>query len=127
MIKKLDELREKKFLEISSWAGLSSMPGTESIIVTKDKKIYYYHNYHHVPIYLKDKVKLEDISKGKVLDDKIYSKLVNYVENNIIGKDFEDIMIFDAGWRVSGNLNNNNFNICNHLDIYNDLRGIIGG
>ena len=124
MQEKLEELRLNKFLEISSWAGLSPMPGTEGIIITKDKTLYYYHKYHHVPENLKDKISLEGISEGKTIDDDIYSKLVNYLEENVIGKEIENVITRDGGVKVSGNLNNNNFNT-NNLDIYNDLKRII--
>ena len=126
MQEKLEKLRLNKFLEIRSWAGLSPMPGTTGIIITNDKKIYYYHKYHHVPENLKDKTKLEDISEGRIIDEDIYLKLVNYLEENIIGKEFEYIRIMDAGVKISGTLNNNSFNINNHFDIYNDLKKIIG-
>ena len=125
MQEKLESLRLDKILEISSWAGLSPMPGTEGIIITKDKTIYYYHKYHHVPDSLKDKIKLEEISEGRLIDEDIYLKLVNYLEEKIIGKDFENINTRDAGVNISGNLNNNSFNIHNHFDIYNDLKRII--
>ena len=124
MQEKLESLRLDKILEISSWAGLSPMPGTTGIIITKDKKIYYYHKYHHVPDSLKDKIKLEEISEGRLIDEDIYLNLVNYLEEKIIGKDFENINTRDAGVSISGNINNNSFNI-NNLDIYNDLKRII--
>ena len=124
MQEKLESLRLDKILEISSWAGLSPMPGTEGIIITKDKTLYYYHKYHHVPENLKDKISLEGISEGKTIDDDIYSKLVNYLEENVIGKEIENVITRDGGVKVSGNLNNNNFNT-NNLDIYNDLKRII--
>ena len=125
MQEKLEKLRQNKFLEIRSWAGLSPMPGTTGIIITNDKKIYYYHKYHHIPENLKDKIKLEDISEGRIIDEDIYLKLVNYFEEKVIGKDFENINTRDAGVNISGTLNNNSFNIYNHFDIYNDLKRII--
>ena len=125
MQEKLESLRLDKFLEISSWAGLSPMPGTEGIIITKDKTIYYYHKYHHVPDSLKDKIKLEEISEGRLIDEDIYLNLVNYLEEKVIRKDFENINTRDAGVSISGNINNNSFNINNHFDIYNDLKRII--
>ena len=125
MQERLESLRLDKFLELSSWAGLSPMPGTEGIIITKDKTLYYYHKYHHVPENLKDKISLEGISEGKIIDNDIYSKLINYLEENVIGKEIENVITRDAGFRVSGAINNNSFNI-NNIDIYNDLKKIIG-
>ena len=123
MKEKLDILRKKRFIELKSWAGLSNMPGTQGLIITNDKKIYYYQNYHHVPKELEDKVKLEDISTGTMISDDIYNKLSNYINKNIIGKSFENLHIFDAGCNIIGN----GFNISNHFEIYNDLKKIIGG
>ena len=76
MQEKLEKLRQNKFLEISSWAGLSPTPGSQGIIITKDKKIYYYHKYYRISENFKDKVKPEDISGGIVIDEDIYLKLV---------------------------------------------------
>ena len=125
MQEKLEKLRLNKFLEIRSWAGLSPMPGTTGIIITNDKKIYYYHKYHRIPENLKDKIKLEDISEGRIIDEDIYLKLVNYLEENIIGKEFEEINIRDAGVSISGTINNNCFNVHNHFNISSDLEKII--
>ena len=71
--------------------------------------------YHHVPDSLKDKIKLEEISEGRLIDEDIYLNLVNYLEEKIIGKDFENINTRDAGVSISGNINNNSFNINNLL------------
>ena len=62
---------------------------------------------------------------GIIIDEDIYLKLVNYLEEKVIGKDFENINTRDAGVSISGNINNNRFNINNHFDIYNDLKRII--
>ena len=123
MKEKLDILRKDRFLELSSWGGLSDMPGTTGLIITNDKKIYHYQKYHHVPSYLKDKVKLEDISNGTPIGDEVYNKLSNYINKNIIGKNFDIIGIFDAGCDVIGD----GFNISNHFEVCNDLMKIIGG
>lgn len=123
MKEKLDILRKDRFLELRSWAGLSDMPGTTGLIITNDRKIYHYQNYHRVPSYLEGKVKLEDISNGTQISSEVYSKLSNYINKNIIGKNFEKICIRDAGCNVIGN----GFNISNHFEVCNDLMKIIGG
>ena len=123
MREKLDILRKDRFLELKSWAGLSDMPGTHGLIITNDKKIYYYQNYHHVPSSLEGKFKLEDISFGGVISVDVYNKLANYINENIIGKKFENVCVRDAGCNVIGN----GFNICNQFEICNDLMKIIGG
>ena len=115
----LKTLRKDRFLELSSWAGLSDMPGTSGLIITNNKMIY----YHHVPSYLKGKVKLEDISSGKRISDDVYMKLYHYIKRKIIGKKFKDLFIFDCGCSVIGD----GFDISNNYKIYNKLSNIIGG
>ena len=119
----LKTLRKDRFLELSSWAGLSDMPGTSGLIITNNKMIYYYHRYHHLPSYLVGKVKLEDISSGKRISDDIYMKLYRYINRKIIGKKFKDLFFFDCGCSVIGD----GFDISNNYKIYNKLSNIIGG
>ncbi|MBR3229840.1 MAG: hypothetical protein IKF91_03325 [Bacilli bacterium] len=119
----LKMLRKDRFLELSSWAGLSGMPGTSGLIITNNRMIYHYHSYHNVPSYLKGKVKLEDISSGKRISDDVYLKLVRYIKRKIIGKIFKDLFIFDCGCSVIGD----GFDISNNYKIYNKLSNIIGG
>ena len=123
MKEKLDMLRKRRFLELSSWAGLSDMPGTSGLIITDDKMIYRYHNYYFVPEHLKDKIEKEYISDGELLSEDAYLKLVKYINKKIKGKKFKDYMIFDAGCNIYGK----DFHIENYFDIYNDLNNIIGG
>ncbi|MBR3198446.1 MAG: hypothetical protein IKG27_00350 [Bacilli bacterium] len=123
MEKILKKLREEKFLELSSSSGLGPMPGITGLIITKNKTSYYYHKYFMIPDHLKDEMNLESISEGKPISEDVYLKLVKYINENIIGKSFEDKMIFDAGCNISGE----DFNIKNHFNIYNDLKKIIGG
>ena len=58
------------------------MPGTEGIIITKDKTLYYYHKYHHVPENLKDKISLEGISEGKIIDNDIDKTIVEVLRKS---------------------------------------------
>ena len=123
MKEKLEKLREKRFLELKHWAGLSNMPGISGLIITDDKKIYYYNRYNRVPEYLEKEVALEHISEGKALSEAVYFKLVDYINTKIAGRSFEDIMMRDAGYTIIGK----DFSIINHFDIYDELKKIIGG
>lgn len=116
-------LRRDRFLELSSWAGLSDMPGTSGLIITNNRMIYHYHSYHHVPSYLKGKIKLKDISFYKKISDDVYMKLQRYINKKIIGRKFRDLFIFDCGCSVIGD----GFDISNNYKIYNELSNIIGG
>lgn len=123
MEEKLDILRKDRFLELSSWAGLSDMPGTSGLIITNDKMIYHYHSYHHVPSDLKGKIKLEDISSGEKISDEVYMNVECFINRKIIGKKFKNLFIFDCGCSVIGD----GFDISNNYKIYNKLKEIIGG
>ena len=123
MKEKLEELRKDIFLELSSWGGLGPMPGTQGLIITTDKKIYYYHNYYRIPKDLEDKVTREGITKGESISNELYESIINYIDNNIKGKTFDNPMIFDAGCKIIGK----GFIISNHFDIYGELNKIIKG
>jgi hypothetical protein len=123
MKEKLEELRKDIFLELSSWGGLGPMPGTGGLIITKDKKIYYYHSYFRISSQFIDKVDKEGITDGEIIDDNIYKELEEYINNKIRGKEFNPQKIFDAGYTVSGN----DFKIVNHYEIYDEIRKIIKG
>lgn len=127
MKEKLESLRKNILIELSSWAGLSLTPGVNSILITKDKKIYYYHQYHRIPISLEEKITKEGLTEGIKISDKKYQKLINIIKEKIINKNYEPNHIFDASFYIKGNYNNQNFNIINHPDLYNEIYKIIKG
>lgn len=123
MQEKLKSIRENCILEISHWLGLRN-PGTSGTIITKDKKIYHYTIYYSEFQFLKENnIPKESISKGKTITEKDYSKIIKFIEENIIGKEFQNKNIYDAGWNVSGNYNNYSFNISNNKG-FQDEKGI---
>ena len=81
---KLNELRKDLFIEISSWGGLGPMPGNSGTIITKDNKLYRYHEYYRIPEDMQDKVTKEGLTEGTQLSEETVEKLKNYIEKNLI-------------------------------------------
>ena len=127
MKNKLEELRKNMLIEVSSWGGLSLTPGTSGLIVTQDKKVYYYHMYFRVPEKLKDKISLEDISEGKELQGSTYKKLIKYIEEKIINVEYENKFIFDASFHIIVNYKNKKITVNNYPEINNEINRIIRG
>ena len=114
-------------IEVSSWGGLSLTPGTSGLIVTQDKKVYYYHMYFCIPENLKDKISLEDISEGKELQGSTYKKLIKYIEEKIINVEYENKFIFDASFHIIVNYKNKKITVNNYPEINNEINRIIRG
>jgi hypothetical protein len=125
MQEKLEELRKNTFVELSSWGGLGPMPGNSGTIITNDNKIYYYHDYFRVPVDMEDRITKQEISEGKEVDQETINKLKEYIEKNLVGKEFPDQRIFDASFHVTINYNNQKIEIHNYTEIYSDLYKII--
>ena len=122
MEEKLNELRSKAFLELQSFGMTGYKRGKSGIIITDDKKVYYYHSYFNGPSVSLENAMDDYISEGKDFDEAKYLELVNYINEYIIGKDFEEINVRDGGCFVFGK----GFNSVNHVNIYNDIKKIIG-
>lgn len=123
MQEKLNSLKETSILEISNWWGLHN-PGTSGTIISKDKKIYHYTIYYRETNFLKENnIPLETISEGRTLTEEEYKSVINFIEENIIGKTFSSQRIFDAGWNVHCNYKNQVFNIHNNKG-FNEEKGL---
>lgn len=127
MKNKLEELRKNILIEVYSWAGLSPIPGREGYIITKDQKIYHYHEYQRIAPYFEGKVTNEGISDGEKLSNEKYQKIIKFIEEKILNKTFDYIQIFDASFHIEGKYNKQSFNIINHLDLYEEINKIIRG
>lgn len=125
MKEKLDKIRENALLEINSWWGLGEA-GYDGTIITKDKKIINYNFFYHLTPFLEENnIPLESISEGKTISEDNYSKIVKFIEEEIINKEFTENHIFDASYIVRGNYNNAKFNIVNDMDLYNKVGQLI--
>lgn len=122
MNEKLDSLRKNALLELSAWGGLGPMPGTSGVIITTDKKLYYYHNYFMVPKSLEEKVSKEGITDGEEIPEELYQEIISYI-NNIKDKEYGVVRMYDAGYNIKGK----DFNIVNQYEIYHELSELIRG
>lgn len=100
----LNKLRESEIIEIKDWGGIGPTPGYGGTIVTNNKEIYKYQYYHRVPENFKE-IETNYIRKVKDLTDDEYNKVILFIKEEIADKEFEDFMIFDAGWDVVVNYN----------------------
>lgn len=102
MKEKLKELEKNMLIELSSWGGLGPFAGISKVIITYDKKIYYYKKYFHLPeqIMKQNDLKPETLSEGNLLSNDQYNIIVNFIEKEIVNKIFEPVMLFDAGYDV---------------------------
>lgn len=116
MQEKLKDLKNNTLLGISNWWGLHN-PGTSGILVTTDKVLYKYTLYYRETKFLREnKIPLEYISEGIKLTEQEYQMIIEFIENEIIGKTFESASIFDASWTVFGKYKEYHFNIVNNID-----------
>lgn len=128
MQEKLNQLRKDCLLEVEICNGLGSNPGIISTIITKGKELYTYNNY-----YRKSE---EYISQGIKLKDNQYQKIINFINNNIIGKEIKSYKMRDSNIIIKGNYQNISFHISNNrkfldevgvcdtaLQIINEIKG----
>lgn len=117
MQEKLKKLEENSILVIESWWGLYN-PGFGGTIITKDKKIYTYTFYYKkTPSLLENNVPLENISSGRKLTDEEYTKIINFIEKEIVNKNYSICDILDAGYKVTCNYKGKSFSYENCYDL----------
>lgn len=126
MNEKLKELREKRLIEIGVGAGLSPTPGVNGIIVTTDKKQYYYHSYRIMnPDY--NRIPEKYLSGAIDIDDNTYNELINIIENDILDSKHKYQMIMDIDFFIEGSYNNKNFKLENETELYRKIHKLLGG
>ena len=127
MKKELEKLRKNLFIEIRACGGLGSMPGTDGTIITKDNKVYNYHDYWEVPEEMKDKIPLQYISEGKELKPTTIKKLNNYIKKHIAEKWLcpTGSLMYDAHFHLTINFNNELIELTNYDYINYKIMDII--
>ena len=131
MEKKLEDLRKNLFIEIKASGGLGSMPGTDGTIITKDNKIYNYHDYYRVPEYAPwypgGRVPLKYISEGKEVKTITIKKLNNYAKKvaTSLLLQFPRGIFTDAHFKVVINYNDQLYKIENNDAVYYKIMNII--
>lgn len=109
---------QKRLVEICSTGADREGTSECGIIITTDKRMLTY-SINNVR-YGNAKYDV-NIDYDKMVDDKKFDKINNFLNKKIIGKHFEDIMIFDMSFEIIGN----GFKVENHRNLYDELRKII--
>ena len=105
MQEKLDKLKENSILGVEVKANLSISPGKSGTIITKDKKVYGYSLYVFMTPFLeKNNIPLENIYLIKELTSDEYDKILKFVQEEIINKEYECIPTRDGYSAVFGKL-----------------------
>ena len=86
----VDKLKENSILGVEVKANLSISPGKSGTIITKDKKVYGYSLYIFMTPFLeKNNIPLENIYLIKELTDDEYNKILKFIQEEIISKEYE--------------------------------------
>ena len=122
---KLNEIRNDTLIEIKSWNGFK-IPFNESIIITNNKEVFRYYKYKRESKYLIDNnIKMEDLYLVKKLSDDNFKKITKYIEEKIIGKSFEFVLVRDHGSTINVNYLDSVISIKNNNEINSELRKLI--
>ena len=125
MKNKLEELKKDKLIELSCYSNFNSTPGVTRTIITKDYQVYHYHKYKFIQKEVENEIQPEKLFKIKSLNKETITKLNKLIEEKIINKNHEDIIIHDAFFTIQGKYRNQNFHINNNIDLYNEFLTII--
>ena len=118
MQEKLDKLKEKSILGVEVKANLSISPGISGTIITKDKRVYVYSLYYHMtPFMEKNNIPLEDITLIRKLTDEEYDKLISFIKEEIVNKEYVCRPLRDSSSSVFGSSENKLFYYPNCYDI----------
>ena len=125
MEEKLNEIRNDTLIEIKSWNGFK-IPFNESIIITNNKEVFRYYKYKRESKFLIDNnIKMEDLYLVKKLSDDNFKKITKYIEEKIIGKSFEFVLVRDHGSTINVNYLDSVISIKNNNEINSELRNLI--
>ena len=122
---KLNEIRNDTLIEIKSWNGFK-IPFNESIIITNNKEVFRYYKYKRESKFLtENNIKMEDLYLVKKLSDDNFKKITKYIEEKIIGKSFEFVLVRDHGSTINVNYLDSVIRIKNNNEISSELRNLI--
>ena len=125
MEEKLNEIRNDTLIEIKSWNGFK-IPFNESIIITNNKEVFRYYKYKRESKFLtENNIKMEDLYLVKKLSDDNFKKITKYIEEKIIGKSFEFVLVRDHGSTINVNYLDSVISIKNNNEINSELRKLI--
>ena len=125
MKEKLNEIRNDTLIEIKSWNGFK-IPFNDSIIITNNKEVFRYYKYKRESKFLtENNIKMEDLYLVKKLSDDNFKKITKYIEEKIIGKSFEFVLVRDHGSTINVNYLDSVISIKNNNEINSELRKLI--
>lgn len=125
MEEKLNEIRNDTLIEIKSCNGFK-IPFNESIIITNNKEVFRYYKYKRESKFLtENNIKMEDLYLVKKLSDDNFKKITKYIEEKIIGKSFEFVLVRDHGSTINVNYLDSVISIKNNNEISSELRNLI--
>ena len=86
----VDKLKENSILGVEVKTNLGISPGKSGTIITKDKKVYGYSLYIFMnPFMEKNSIPLESIYLIKELTDDEHNKILKFIQEEIISKEYE--------------------------------------
>lgn len=115
MNKKIETIQKNSLISFETTFSFSPMPGWKKYIVTKDKKLYIFEYYYRVTPFMEKNNIPKESSFECELTEKQYKEIVQFIEQKIIGKKFEPIFMTDGSYSIKVE----NYNILNHVDLYN--------
>lgn len=125
MEENLNEIRNNALIEIKSWNGFK-IPFNESLIVTNNKEVFKYYKYKRESKFLiENNIKMEDLYLVKKISDDNFKKITKYIEEKLVGKDFETVLVRDYGSTININYLDSVISIKNNNEINSELRNLI--
>lgn len=118
MQEKVDKLKENSILGVEVKANLSINPGINGIIITNDKRVYGYSLYNRMTSFMeKNNIPLEDITLIKELTAKEYDKILKFIKEEIINKEYVCKTLRDSSYIVFEKVGSKLFYYPNCYDI----------
>ena len=114
MEEKLNILKTNAFITLFRWSRLGETAGSFYTIVSNDGNAYFYHNYTHETAKLRESNREEKINE-----------LINFINDNVIGKDYSNEDKEDSLHSVTINYNGSIYFIKNDLNVFYKLKEII--
>ena len=125
MEENLNEIRNNALIEIKSWNGFK-IPFNESLIVTNNKEVFRYYKYkRESKFFTENNIKMEDLYLVKKISDDNFKKITKYIEEKLVGKDFETVLVRDHGSTININYLDSVISIKNNNEINSELRNLI--
>ena len=95
MREEIAKLTKEAVLKVSNWGML----GFSGYVITNKKELYFYQYYEHMPKGYTEE-ELNFVIKKKDLTSEEFTAVTDFIKTEVFGKEFEDKMIFDAGFDV---------------------------